>query len=285
MGPWDAWIGRTERRFDQVDAARLAKWLATFDRDPPADGTAPQGFHWCLCTPDEPTAMLGPDGHPRRDGDEANFLPPVPLPRRMWASSAVEFHHPLRVGDRIERHSRVASIAAKQGGSGDLVFVEVEHKVRTETALSVRERQSIVYRSPASAERPPTKSAPTSLPSAQRVVRPSEALLFRYSALTFNSHRIHYDVPYTTDEEGYAGLVVQGPLTATLLLDLARREFGDQALTRFSFRGMSPAIAGDALSLTLTRADDEVTFAAAGPDGRLVMSATGTLVPRGGSRA
>jgi 3-methylfumaryl-CoA hydratase len=273
---WERWVGRIEIRADRVDEARLAKWLATFDREAPVDGTAPQGFHWCLCTPDQPTERLGPDGHPQREGDADSFLPPVPLPRRMWASSNVEFHEPLRVGDHVERHSRVASVTEKQGSAGELVFVEIEHEVRTGRTVTVREQQSIVYRSPPPAAGAPARaSKPRAVTggAAGRVVRPSEALLFRYSALTFNSHRIHYDLPYATLEEGYAGLVVQGPLTATLLLDLARREFGEQALSAFSFRGVSPAIAGEELVLTLGTANDQVMLAASTGEGRTVMTA------------
>lgn len=281
MGDWDRWIGRVERRYDRVDEAQLARWLATFDREAPADGTVPQGFHWCVCTPDEPTAGLGPDGHPLRHDGRESFLPPVPLPRRMWASSDVQFYQPLRVGDRIERVSHVASITAKQGSSGDLVFVEVEHETRTGLALAVRERQSIVYRAPAASGGVPERRMSTAEmdgATVQRTVQPSEALLFRYSALTFNSHRIHYDLAYARDAEGYAGLVVQGPLIATLLLDLARREFGDHALTHFSFRGLSPAIVGDTLSLMLMRSSDGLTFAAAGSDTRSVMTAIGRSI-------
>lgn len=274
---WDAWIGRTETRVDQVDVARLTQWLATFDRVAPQDGTAPQGFHWCLCTPNEPTAMLGPDGHPRRDGGASSFLPPVPLPRRMWASSQVEFHQPLRLGDKVERHSRVAAITAKQGRSGDLVFVEVEHEISTEAAVSVRERQTIVYRAPAGVT--PDKPATNVVDcggAVQRTVQPSETLLFRYSALTFNSHRIHYDRPYAEAEEGYAGLVVHGPLIATLLIDLARRKYGDHALADFSFRGVSPAIAGETMTLRLQVSGPSLTLCAASA-GEEAMSAVGTL--------
>lgn len=278
MNCWDAWIGRSETRPDRLDAAHLARWLATFDRPGTQSDAAPQGFHWCLAVPDAPTAALGPDGHPRRDDSPESFLPPIPLPRRMWAASKVEFLAPLYAGRAVERVSRVASITEKSGGSGRLVFVEVEHDTRMDGETALREAQSIVYREAAACD------APLSPPvgdgrfdpapwDVHREIRPSEVLLFRYSAQTFNSHRIHYDLPYACGEERYRGLVVHGPLTATLLLDLARRRFGDNRLRQFAFRGLSPAISGEPLHLVL-RGEHEIELAAFADDGRQVMQAT-----------
>ncbi len=283
MSDWSAWIGREERRRDRVDAGHATRWFASLDRSGPGDDTVPQAFHWCLCLPDAQTGDLGPDGHPRRDDRPDSFLPPVELPRRMWASSAVEFHAPLRLGEAVTRISRVASIKAKQGGSGSLVFVDVAHETHGQNGLAVSEVQSIVYKEAASAGSPAVPPAlgegrfDASPWQAHRVVTPSEPLLFRYSALTFNSHRIHYDLPYATGEEGYRGLVVHGPLTATLLLDLARREFGDNRLKRFAFRGMSPGICGEELHLVLRDNQGDIELGAFAADGRHVMSATAAL--------
>jgi len=252
---WDAWIGRTEQRADCTDPGHFIRWCATLDRQPPPDGTAPQGFHWCLCLPDAPTATLGPDGHPRRDDSAASFLPPIPLPRRMWASSAVEFLQPLIVGEPVTRISRVQSVTEKAGGSGQLVFVDVAHETSGPRGLAVREVQSLVY-------------------PIHRALTPSTPLLFRYSALTFNSHRIHYDAPYAIEAENYRGLVVHGPLTATLLLDLARRELGDNTLKSFAFRGLSPAICGEMLHLVLRSTGATFELGAFAADGRQVMRAT-----------
>jgi 3-methylfumaryl-CoA hydratase len=257
MDVWQEWVGREERGDDRVDDGLLARWLATLDRTAPEDGTAPQGVHWCLCLPSAPTARLGSDGHPLRDDLSESFHPPVTLPRRMWASSKIEFGPALRVGDSVTRRSRIAGVTSKQGGSGRLVFVDVEHETSVMDTVSVRETQSVVYREMAStgmpaAPPPPGDNRFDAAPwEVSRSITPTEPLLFRYSALTFNSHRIHYDAPYAREEERYRGLVVQGPLTATLLLDLARRHFGDNALRRFAFRGLSPAIAGEALNLVL----------------------------------
>lgn len=282
MKDWSAWIGREDIRHDHVDAGAVKRWLATLDRSAPADGSVPQAYHWCLCLPDAPTAILGADGHPVREDSDDSFLPPIPLPRRMWAASKVEFLNPLRPGQTVMRSSRVAAITEKQGGSGALVFAQVAHETHGDGELAVRETQTIVFREPAPGGAPPAPPPPGEGRfdpggwDAHRMLVPSEALLFRYSALTFNSHRIHYDLPYATKEEGYRGLVVHGPLTATLLLDLAQRHFGDNALTRFDFRGTSPAICGEQLHLALRGDGDDIVLGAFASDGRQVMAASAT---------
>ena len=223
--------------------------------------------------------MLGSDGHPLRDDSPQSFLPPVPLPRRMWASGKLEFLAPLHDSEPVERRSRVASISQKQGGSGKLVFIDVAHETHGDKGVAVREVQTLVYRD---APPPGTPMVPPQLGEghfdsggwdAVRIVTPSEPLLFRYSALTFNSHRIHYDLPYAQNEEGYRGLVVHGPLTATLLLDLARRELGDNVLRSFAFRGLSPAICGEPIHLALRKSSEGWDLGAFASDGRQVMSA------------
>ena len=280
MPDWAEWTGRSEERHDRVDPAAVSRWLATFDRAAPADSTVPQAYHWCLGLPDAPSAALGEDGHPRRDDTAASFLPPVPLPRRMWASSKVEFIAPLLVGESVTRTSKVAAITEKSGGSGQLVFVDIAHETSSERRLAVREVQSLVYRDAAA---PGTPAAPPPLGEGEfdpgewpvhRVVTPTEPLLLRYSALTFNSHRIHYDLPYAKGAENYRGLVVHGPLTASLLLDLASRELGDNALKTFTFRGLSPAICGEALHLVMRSNDGGWDLGAFAADGRQVMSAS-----------
>ena len=280
MGVWDALIGREEVRTDRIDSGLAARWLATFDRDAPGDGNVPQGLHWSLCLPDAATAKLGPDGHPLRDDGVESFLPPVPLPRRMWASSKVAFLQPLHVGAVVTRTSRILSISEKSGNSGQLVFVDVVHETSSENGLAVREVQSIVYRAAVGLETPLSPPVGSACHfdadgwDVQRVVVPSEPMLFRYSALTFNSHRIHYDLPYARDEERYRGLVVHGPLTASLLLDLARRALGDNALASFAFRGLSPAICGEALHLVMRGSGNEIELAAFAVDGRQIMAAS-----------
>ena len=281
-GMWEAWIGRSERRAERADSSLAMRWRATLDRQAPVGNTMPQGFHWCLCTPDAPTSRLGPDGHPRRDNSPDSFLPPVPLPRRMWASSKVAFLEPLQLSVPVERLSTITEIREKNGASGTLVFVDIAHETRCEGELAVHEVQTVVYRDDAPAGSAPVPPVPGDAafdPSpwqAHRMIVPDERLLFRYSALTFNSHRIHYDLAYATQEEGYRGLVVHGPLTATLLLDLAQAELGDNALKSFAFRGLSPAICGEALHLVMRGEGDAMDLAAFASDGRQVMAASAT---------
>lgn len=283
MSDWSAWIGREERRTDTLDPALAARWLATFDRAAPADGTLPQGIHWCLCTPDAPTAMLGADGHPQRDESEDSFFPPIPLPRRMWASIEVEFLAPLAPGDAIERVSSIDSIAEKEGRSGKLAFVTVAHETAANGVAAVREKQHLVYREAAAPDAPlvpPEGDGDGFDGSVWDVVReltPKPPLLFRYSALTFNTHRIHYDAPYARGVERYRGLVVHGPLMASLLLDLAAQELGPNAVTRFAFRAVSPAIAGDKLLLAMKREGEDFTLGVFATDGRQVVRAEAAL--------
>lgn len=234
------WIGRSESRADEVMAAPMAALSAVLDRDdpPPAKGDVlPPLWHWLYFLPLARQSELGPDGHAKRGG----FLPPVPLARRMWAGSRFEFHRPLRAGDPVSRVSRIASVNHKAGQTGPLVFVQVRHEISTADALAVIEEQDLVYRDAPrpSDPAPPPKPAPTES-AWQREIRPDPVLLFRYSALTFNGHRIHYDRPYATEVEHYGGLVVHGPLLATLLLDLLRRNLPQAAVSRFSFRAVRP---------------------------------------------
>lgn len=231
------WIGRTEDVQDIVTQAPLRMLRATLDLPPdPAPDTLPPLWHWLYFLPGAMQSELGPDGHPRRGG----FLPPVALPRRMWAGGQLEFFHPLRVGDAIARTSTIEDVTVKSGRSGELCFVRVRHDVRSPRGLALREFHDIVYRPEAA----PGASLPAYENAAhaqwcERVV-PDDVLLFRYSALTFNGHRIHYDRRYATQVEGYPGLVVHGPLLATLLAGLAGRRFDGRTAASFTFRALKP---------------------------------------------
>jgi len=230
------WIGRTESRSDTVTAGPIAALSATLDREDPQPRTGdvlPPLWHWLYFLDRHRQSELGPDGHGRRGG----FLPPIPLPRRMWAGGRFEFHRPLRVGDQIARETRIVDIKEKTGRSGPLVFILVRHEISNAEGLAFSEEHDIVYRDhgPAGSVQPaPTDSF------WERTIVPDDVLLFRYSALTFNGHRIHYDRRYATEVEGYPGLVVHGPLIATLLLDLLRRNDPSAKVTRFSFRAVGP---------------------------------------------
>lgn len=280
---YDAWIGREQRATDRLDEGLAVRWLATFDLPRPHPPIMPQGIHFALCTPQAPTAKLGEDGHPARDDSPQSFLPPFPLPRRMWASSKIAFHAPIAIGAGVERTSRIAAISEKQGSTGPLAFVDVSHETRANGTLAVVETQSIVYREEASggqALSPPPLGEGGFSPEgwdATRTLTPDARLLFRYSALTFNTHRIHYDAPYAQEIERYRGLVVHGPLTASLLLQLAAKELGANRLRSFSFRGLSPAIAGEPLHLAMRAKDEGYELAAFADDGRQVTAASATI--------
>jgi 3-methylfumaryl-CoA hydratase len=235
-----SWEGRSETSHDEVTAAPVRNLSATLDRDdpPPRGGTElPPLWHWLYFLPGHRQGELGPDGHARRGG----FLPPVPLPRRMWAGGRLQWHAPLRVGEAVQRKSTIASVAHKAGRSGDLVFVVVRHELRNAQGLALTEEHDIVYRAAARPgdPAPQPQAAPADAAWSREIV-PDPVLLFRYSALTFNGHRIHYDRSYVTEVEGYPGLVVHGPLLATLLVDLARRERPDARLRSFSFKAVRP---------------------------------------------
>ena len=238
------WVGRSERRVDTVTAAPLAGLAATLDRNDaePLPGTpmAPLA-HWLFFLPVARQSEIGADGHAQRGG----FLPPVALPRRMWAGSRLTFHHALNVGDEMQRSSTITKVDAKTGRSGALVFVTVRHEITSAAGLALSEEHDIVYRdhpvasSVAGAAVPAPVLAPSDAAFRRRIT-PDPVLLFRYSALTFNGHRIHYDRPYATGVEGYPGLVVHGPLIATLLIDLVRRELPAARIRSFEFKAASP---------------------------------------------
>ena len=235
-----AWVGRREQVSDVLELARTNALRAALGEAQPlaAGDVLPLLHHWLYFWDVRPPEGLGADGHPARGG----FLPPASLPRRMWAGGRLKFHKPLRVGEQVSRTSTILKVEAKSGKSGQLVFVTVEHQLAGAAGLAIVEEQDIVYREPAA---PGATTAPTPLAQPPRAawrrdVFPDTVLLFRYSALTMNGHRIHYDRPYAMDEEAYPALVVHGPLQATLLADLAAKNL-TAPITGFDFRGQSPA--------------------------------------------
>lgn len=275
------WIGRTQSVSDRVTATPYAALSATLDRPaqrPPPGTPLPALWHWLYFLPLVAQSELAPDGHPRR-GD---FLPPVALPRRMWAGSQFEFHRPLRVGDALTRRSTIADVSEKTGRSGALVFVRVGHEICRdgETDCALREFHDIVYRpavSPGDVAPPPIAAPPGAAWEKRWLA--DDVLLFRYSALTFNSHRIHYDRRYVTEVEGYPGLVVHGPLIATLLLDLLRREMPQAEVLRYEFRALRPTFDGDPFFVCGEPAADGQTIRLWARDhqGWLTMQATAVI--------
>jgi 3-methylfumaryl-CoA hydratase len=268
------WIGREETMHDVVEPWGAAAMAATLDHEkPPGKGDAlPPGWHWMLFLPHARQSELGPDGHPKRGG----FLPPVPLPRRMWAGGRLRFHAPLRIGEKVSRISRIDKVDLKQGKGGALVFVVVKHRIEGPGGLALEEEHDVVYReAPVRGAKPP---APPEAPKGaewSRSIHPDPVLLFRYSALTFNGHRIHYDRSYCAEVEGYPGLIVHGPLIATLLLDLFFERVPGERIRRFSFRAVSPLF--DTAPFTVSAAGSRVW--ATNPTGGLAMEAEAEVAP------
>ena len=265
------WIGAEESATDLLTESLAARFHATIGLpgEPPRTGqAAPRLIHFCLCQPAAAMDALGRDGHPARGG----FLPPVALPRRMWAGSDIAFTGDLRVGEAMRRTSRIADVAVKQGRTGTLCFVTVDHMIAGERGPAAHDRQTIVYRADGAPPPAPADPAPAGVASVR--VDPTPVLLFRYSALTFNGHRIHYDAPYARAVEGYPGLVVHGPLQATLLLHLAAARRDGRAPGRFTFRSLSTlhddapmllhagALTDETMPLWTARADGPVAMRA-----------------------
>jgi 3-methylfumaryl-CoA hydratase len=269
------WIGRSTEASDIVTAQLVKGLRATLFLEigePKGGEAAPFTVHWCLAQPVFPMSELGPDGHPARGG----FLPPVPLPRRMWAGGELEFLDALRVGDEVTRTSRIADVTMKTGSTGVLCFVSVDHLITTPRGIAIRERQDIVYRDVSAAPSAPVK--PVAPPPAQH--RESHmadsVLLFRYSALTFNGHRIHYDRDYVTRVEGYPGLIFHGPMQAALLVEFAAKLHDGAAPKKFSYRGVQPLFEGSEFSVNANAAGAGMELWTANSAGQPTMKGTAT---------
>ncbi|MCI0142620.1 MaoC family dehydratase N-terminal domain-containing protein [Arthrobacter bambusae] len=250
---YSAWVSRSETQTDTASRFAATGLAAVLDHRIGPDLDV--GFrlfplaHWLQFPPTATMSELGADGHPKLGG----FMPPLPLPRRMWAGSKIAFHSPILVGQQLSRTTTIESITPKHGSSGRLCFVGLRHDVSADGISALTEHQTIVYREAAEADpaapsprRPPRADTPA--PEGwdwSRVKRVDEVTLFRYSALTFNSHRIHYDLPYATEIEGYPGLVVHGPLSATLMMDSFLTEHPGSRLTKFEFSTRSPVFVNE----------------------------------------
>ncbi len=275
MNEVNDWLGRTEGHADSLRVQPARFMQAALGRTPDlADGDVlPPLWHWLYFLEAEPAGGLGRDGHPAKGG----FLPPVALPRRMWAGGRFTFHTPLRVGDGATKRSTITSIESKVGRTGPLCFVTVRHEISSGGVLAITEEQDIVYRDdpdPDASPQPSTRAPDDA--DVSETVQPTPVLLFRYSALTFNGHRIHYDADYARSVEGYDGVVFHGPLTATLLVDLAVRTVGRHP-SRFGFRGTAP-IAGDApFRIEGARDGNVMRLWARRGDGALAMRAEATF--------
>lgn len=276
-GQLKAWIGRTETLTDHADRGVYARLAALLDYPAPDHGFAPAGTmpplgHWLNFLPTARQSEIDRDGHPFRGG----FLPPVPLPRRMWAGGRLTFVRPAADSGRLTRRSTILDVVEKTGSSGRMVFVTVRHEISDEAGLALSEEQDIVYRDmPAEGSTPRPAPAPEKprMPDATRSVTPDPVLLFRYSALTFNAHRIHYDRDYCREVEGYPGLVVHGPLIATLLLDHFRRETPGVEIADFSFRAQRPLFDGSPFLLCMARTGTGADLWSEDSEGHVTMTA------------
>lgn len=273
--PFSDWIGRRETAEDRITLAPALAAAAMLDdtTTPFAEGAPlPPLWHWFSFLPKAPASRIGPDGHPQRGG----FLPPIALPRRMFAGARLRFLSPLVIGEPALREATIRSVATKEGRSGSLAFVSVGYRYLQGERLCVEEEQDIVYREAAvdPVPAPVVKEvAPLPVGAWVRTITPDPVLLFRFSALTFNAHRIHYDRDYATGVERYPGLVVHGPLTALLLIELVRRH-APQPVTRYSFRAEAPLFDRTPFRLIGMPGEGEVALRAEGPDGRVAMTAT-----------
>ncbi|SIT41709.1 conserved hypothetical protein [Paraburkholderia piptadeniae] len=272
----DTWVGRTDQSADQITEAPVRLMQATLDGSDTGalPSQLPPLWHWLYFLPSERQSNIGQDGHPKRGG----FLPPIALPRRMWAGGRLQFLHPLAVGEPVRRLSTIKSIQRKSGRSGELVFVTVLHEVVDAGGVAIREEQDIVYRAAAAPGAPAPQ--PVIAPVDEqfgRVMNPDPVLLMRYSALTFNSHRIHYDRPYAMQEEGYPGLVVHGPLIATLLVEELRRAHPEKIIRSFEFKAVSPLFDIASFSVNGRLDSNTASLWARGPQGQLAMHASAEL--------
>lgn len=267
MNPSD-WLGRTETCIDSVDIGHIQKVALSLGAQVPvAGGEVPLLWHWALFVQGVPYDQLGEDGHPRRGG----FLPAADNRNRMWAGGRLEFMQPLRVGSQSRRMSTISAVREKEGRTGKLLFVTVKHEYTQNGAVCISEEQDIVYREPS----PPKLEGSVPMPQAQwsETITPSPVMLFRYSAVTFNGHRIHYDEPYVTQKEGYPGLVVHGPMIATLMCGAFVNANPGKDVKSFSYRGLRPLIAPRPFQVAGSLAEDNSAQLWAGQDGTLAHQA------------
>jgi len=269
------WIGSGTQGSDIVTAQLTKALRATLFLpigEPKVGDAAPFTVHWCLAQPVAPMSELGPDGHPSRGG----FLPPVPLPRRMWAGGEIEFFDPLRVGDEVTRTSRIRDVTMKTGSTGPLCFVSVDHLITTARGTAIRERHDIVYRDMSGSASAPARAAAPPPAQHRETHMADPVLLFRYSALTFNGHRIHYDRDYATRVEGYPGLIFHGPMQAALLVEFASKLRDGAAPRKFSYRGVQPLFEGAEFSVNANKTGGGMELWTANSEGQPTMKGTAT---------
>lgn len=267
------WVGNKQTRTEIIHQQSLNGFAALMDEDVPTSAIVPPGGHWMYFLPTDKQSRLAEDGH----AFKGDFLPPVDLPRRMWAGGRLTFHNQLKAGDTAEKTSTIKSVTPKKGRTGNLVFVTVEHEISNADGICITEEHDIVFRdAPSEDAASPKQPQPAPVDGQWETgIIPDSVMLFRYSALTYNGHRIHYDREYCQNVEGYPGLIVHGPLLGTLLMRLAVRKMEERELASFSFRNFNPIF--DTAPFTLNgreENDRQCAVWAAGPGGELAVSAT-----------
>ncbi len=241
-GNFENWIGKSVTREDLITQRLQDEYRSTLSPHlfkPKTDDECPPGLHWCVALPRQNIAELGPDGAEAK----GVFLPPVPLPRRMWAGGQIKTLKPLRLGDNVKRVSTISDVKSRQGKKGALCFISVLHEIYGNGALAIRERHDILYREASLESAQPKPSVEALKGKLEWRVEATPLLLFRFSSVTFNGHRIHYDLPYAQQVEGYAGLLVHGPIQAALTLNQLATLQGHVPRV-FDYRCVSPLIAG-----------------------------------------
>jgi 3-methylfumaryl-CoA hydratase len=275
----ETWVGRVLTEQDELCLAPARGMAALLDRSPlglERGAPLPHGWHWLYFQPAAPQSSLAPDGHARR-GD---FLPPAPLPRRMWVGGQIRFLAQLRLGDAVARRSTIASVSEKTGRSGRLIFVSVSHVIERGGEPAIEEEQELVYRVAARPGEPRAGGEPPPADVEWRESFPTDpVVLFRFSALTFNGHRIHYDHPYVTGVEAYPALLVHAPLTALLLLDFAVRHHAGRRPASYRYRAEGPLYCGEPIALSGRDEGAGCRVWAAAPDGRTAMGASVEWAP------
>ena len=270
MTNFQNWLGKSEIKTTVIDTRQAELLAATFDTDTPKkDDALPACWHWAWFNDAKPHSELGRDGHPKRGGNA--LLPPITLPRRMWAGGEIKFLNPIIIGKEITKTSTIENIAEKNGSTGQLCIVTVLHELFDGKTLCISEQQNLVFREdPNSNKSKVILIAPPKNAELSRIIKPDPVTMFRYSALTFNGHRIHYDVDYARDIEGYEGLVFHAPLTATLLLGLAN-EMADKPISHFNYRATAPLFGHQDFSIHGKKDGDKITLWAQTPLGGQAM--------------
>ena len=272
---YNEWIGKSENRSDSMAPEQLQRFEAMLNRDPhsiTSNKELTPCAHWTYFTPMDMHSNIAVDGHARK-GD---FLPPVELPKRMWAGGKILFKKPLLTGIPAEKKSTITAIDEKEGSTGKLCFVTIRHQISAKGSVAIDEVQQIVYREESEKGAHPIRTQPLDIdPDWKKTTKPDTVLLFRFSALTFNTHRIHYDQDYVRNVEGYPNLVVHGPLLLVLMLDAFKAKHDGKVIEDIEYKAVGPIYLDEQITICGKSVDNHrVELRAIGSDGNMAMKAT-----------